>query len=112
MNWLPILTVCAQVTLVAAVGLLAAGRIRSAAHRHSVLLAALLCILAGPLFYVGAAWTGLAINISAVFPVPRLREQAVSLPTGQSQGPHADSVQTLPELPTTAPEVSVQDVPA
>ena len=30
MNWLPILTVCVQVTLIAAVGLLAVGLLRSA----------------------------------------------------------------------------------
>ena len=66
MNWLPIITVSVQATLLAALALFAAAWLRSAAHRHSVLLAALLCILASPVFYVAAAWSGLSFNIPLV----------------------------------------------
>lgn len=80
MNWLPFISVCVQVTLVAALGLLAAALLRSAAHRHSVLLAALLCILASPIFYATAAWLGLSITLPAVFPAARENAGAIPLP--------------------------------
>ena len=70
MIWLPLIVVSAQVTLVAAVGLAAGSKVRSAAHRHSVLLAVLLCILASPVFFAAAAWSGLTLNLPAIHSHP------------------------------------------
>ena len=85
MNWLPMISVAAQVTLVATVALVAASRLRSAAHRHSVFLAALICMLASPFFFVGTVWTGLNLP---VFRVPGSSEislvQSAVLHPGQS----------------------------
>jgi len=67
MSWLPIIVVSVQVTFVAALGLVAGVWIRSAAHRHTVLLAALLCILASPLFYAAASLFGISLDLPAPF---------------------------------------------
>jgi beta-lactamase regulating signal transducer with metallopeptidase domain len=79
MNWLPCISVCVQITLVAALGLLAAALARSAAHRHNILLAALLCMLAGPVFYAAAARIGFSIALPVVFPSPRGLPQEPSI---------------------------------
>src|SRR5688500_8371206 len=97
MNWLPILSVSVQVTLVGAVGLVVASLLRSAAHRHTVLLAALLCILGSPLFYAGAAWSGVAVNLPALFPAPREIAEAVPLPPVATTDQREDVFPGLPE---------------
>jgi beta-lactamase regulating signal transducer with metallopeptidase domain len=70
MTLYPILTVCVQMTLVAVIGLLGARLSRSAAHRHSVLFAALFCILAAPLFYAGTAWSGFSLSVGGLMLSP------------------------------------------
>ena len=98
MNWLTIVTVSIQVTLVAAVGLLTALLLRSAAHRHSVLLAAMLCILASPIFYALAAWTGISVTLPVAFPTTRVSTNAIPLPAPVTPSQQHD----LPQEPFAA----------
>lgn len=81
MNWLSLTTVLMQVTVVAAIGLVTAFWFRSAAHRHNILLAALFCMLASPVFYVASRASGLSVKVPANFPVlsegPKARPVAI-----------------------------------
>src|SRR4051812_21771526 len=97
MNWLPLIIVTIQITLVAALGLLAARLFSCAAHRHSVLLAALLCILASPLFYAAVAATGLSLNLPAFFPAPRGDAAATRMPRDFAPELQRDTLPALPE---------------
>src|SRR5687768_11836083 len=97
MSWLPIIIVSVQVTLVAALGLLAGRLLSSAAHRHSVLLAALLCILASPLFYAGVAWSGLSMNLPVVVPASRENVAVAPLLTDSTLIPQGDDLPTWPD---------------
>lgn len=63
MTWLVMATVLSFVTLLTTVALLVVGGLRSAAHRHCVLLSALLCILAAPVFVAAAAWSGVSWRV-------------------------------------------------
>ncbi len=112
MNWFPLVIVSVQASLVAVLGLVAGSLLRSAAHRHSVLLAALLCILASPLFYAGAAWTGLSVNLPAVFPTPRESIQAAPLPTVANTDRRKETRPTLSGLSSAPPQTDFSEGPA
>jgi beta-lactamase regulating signal transducer with metallopeptidase domain/WD40 repeat protein len=110
MNWFPLIIVSVQVSLVAALGLLAAKLLTCAAHRHSVLLAALLCILGSPLFYVGVAATGFFLNLPAVFPVSREDVAAAALARDFASTQEGKALPVLPD-PTEFAETAVADSP-
>lgn len=70
MNWLSMTTISILATLLALVGLTLSSLFRSAAHRHQVLVAAMLCILASPLCYGAAAWSGLSLGLPFLTAAP------------------------------------------
>jgi|GEM_PF-5544908 len=97
MNGLTLLTVFFQVTLLAAVGLAAARPWRSAALRHGVLLATLLCLLAAPGVSLLVDAAGFSVDIAPTFPLFAPRPPAPARPA-PTRLPHSSpDAQALPE---------------
>jgi beta-lactamase regulating signal transducer with metallopeptidase domain len=111
MIWTSILNVFVQVTLIASMGLLVAGVLRSAAHRHSVLLVTLLCILSAPLLYIGAAWAGISFNVAAILPIIRDAESTAFRPTVRNPGPEDGVGKSFPEPSSKSVSPGLQGAP-
>ncbi len=115
MNWPPLITLSVQVTLVSAIALTIAVQLRSAAQRHNVLLAGMMCMLGSPLFYAAGMWTGLSIALPVGFAISPDTVSATPTPifNGQAQAPRtlAGSHTALPQTAMEVPAVQSTETP-